>query len=642
MAIVPKVKSRGVDYDQFEESGILTPYDISSTERASKSQGFRDFLGKYASPDQIAGALYSLPVYGTGLGSKGLGIASDIFNFPETGAFFSKKGDEYFDSAGRFAKEGLLGEYPYLTLGTESEDEKSKKEIAEISKNLKLRPEFVKAQLERDRKTNIEKIKKMPEESSIFDEDVDMSLMGSIAKAAEQAKQDEKTNLDAFPKLNADEAIRAENEAKRLETIAQDKAEAEAGYEDGGEDAYEKLQNSALEDIAKSKGETVTPATREELLAKYKKEFYEATGLDPSGKADKSSALMAMGLALMQNKAGKGFNVGRMLSAVGEAGEKALPKLEAAKKTAKAEALAAGKYALGRIQAGESAQAAVKAASLKHVRAMQLENLKAKNDYIKSQNEKGADLGSSYGAELSVGAKPIKYRMTYNKTTGQDLIKNPVGYAQDIKNRYADAKKGFDSAKELRVILQGLQASASAGGTAGLQFKESIQRYAKTLGWNESTLFQDAYDYRVEQLMRLEKMTKEEAQNDKRALRLKNISFEDNAQILQDALLARFKRFMTQETGNGISTFDIKTAAALTGKIETFGDVSKSIGFIGELEELFNSSLNMMDDAIANQLTDRDFFISDQAFDKTQSIINSIYAPKKKEDGKKIIDVADS
>jgi hypothetical protein len=55
---------------------------------------------------------------------------------------------------------------------------------------------------------------------------------------------------------------------------------------------------------------------------------------------------MSFGLALMQNKAGKGFNIGRMLSAVGEAGEKAMPAFQQAKKEAKAEQLAAGKYAL--------------------------------------------------------------------------------------------------------------------------------------------------------------------------------------------------------------------------------------------------------------------------------------------------------
>ena len=78
----------------------------------------------------------------------------------------------------------------------------------------------------------------------------------------------------------------------------------------------------------------------------YKKKFAEATGIDISGKPDTSQALMAMGLSMMQNRAGKGFNVGRMLSSVGEAGEKALPALTKAKAEARANQVAAGKYAL--------------------------------------------------------------------------------------------------------------------------------------------------------------------------------------------------------------------------------------------------------------------------------------------------------
>ena len=81
-------------------------------------------------------------------------------------------------------------------------------------------------------------------------------------------------------------------------------------------------------------------------IEEYKKEFADATGISIDGKPDKSAALMSFGLALMQNKAGKGFNIGRMLSAVGEAGEKAMPAFQQAKKEAKAEKLAAGKYAL--------------------------------------------------------------------------------------------------------------------------------------------------------------------------------------------------------------------------------------------------------------------------------------------------------
>jgi len=88
------------------------------------------------------------------------------------------------------------------------------------------------------------------------------------------------------------------------------------------------------------------PEDKERTLDEYKAEFAEATGVDISGKVDKSSALMALGLALMQNRAGSGFNVGKMLSAVGAAGEKALPALEKAKEKAQSAAIAAGKYAL--------------------------------------------------------------------------------------------------------------------------------------------------------------------------------------------------------------------------------------------------------------------------------------------------------
>ena len=57
----------------------------------------------------------------------------------------------------------------------------------------------------------------------------------------------------------------------------------------------------------------------------------------------------------MQNRAGSGFNVGRILSSVGEAGEIAMPELDKAIDRARAAKLAAGKYALEQIAADESA-----------------------------------------------------------------------------------------------------------------------------------------------------------------------------------------------------------------------------------------------------------------------------------------------
>jgi hypothetical protein len=101
-----------------------------------------------------------------------------------------------------------------------------------------------------------------------------------------------------------------------------------------------------------------TPKVKD--LDEYKKQFAEATGIDISGKVDKSHALMTFGLALMQNKAGKGFNVAKMLASVGEAGTAALPALERAKAQARNDAIAAGKFALESQSADKATAAAAR------------------------------------------------------------------------------------------------------------------------------------------------------------------------------------------------------------------------------------------------------------------------------------------
>ena len=121
---------------------------------------------------------------------------------------------------------------------------------------------------------------------------------------------------------------------------------------------------AGMDEFIKSARDTKSPdATKVRNLEDYKKEFSDATGLDISGKVDKSQALMAFGLALMQNRAGKGFNVGKILSEVGRAGEAAMPELEAARQEARSNAAAAGKYALDMRSADqEKATAAAMAA----------------------------------------------------------------------------------------------------------------------------------------------------------------------------------------------------------------------------------------------------------------------------------------
>ena len=112
------------------------------------------------------------------------------------------------------------------------------------------------------------------------------------------------------------------------------------------ETAEEKALVEGLDSFIEGVRGTGAPAPEVKSLEEYKQLLSDITGVDMSGKVDKSAALMSFGLALMQNRAGKGFNLGRMLGEVGKAGEVALPKLEAAKKEARAAAIEGGKFAL--------------------------------------------------------------------------------------------------------------------------------------------------------------------------------------------------------------------------------------------------------------------------------------------------------
>ncbi len=125
-------------------------------------------------------------------------------------------------------------------------------------------------------------------------------------------------------------------------------AEQDVGVSDSDEKSEdENIYSSLLKSSTNSVLEALNKAPEgAKTIDEYKKIFSEATGIDISGQPDNSAALTAFGLALMQNKAGKGFNVGRMLGEVGAAGEKALPLMIQAKKDAKASQIAAGRFAL--------------------------------------------------------------------------------------------------------------------------------------------------------------------------------------------------------------------------------------------------------------------------------------------------------
>ena len=113
---------------------------------------------------------------------------------------------------------------------------------------------------------------------------------------------------------------------------------------EGADTAAKKATVKALDEFFKEARPGIKPKTFDE----YINEFGEATGLDVSGEADTKQALMSFGLALMQNRAGKGFDISKILTSVGEAGEAAMPDFRKAVAEAKAIRAKAGAFALSK------------------------------------------------------------------------------------------------------------------------------------------------------------------------------------------------------------------------------------------------------------------------------------------------------
>jgi hypothetical protein len=348
----------------------------------------------------------------------------------------------------------------------------------------------------------------------------------------------------------------------------------------GTEKAMEDTFKEALLDTAKAKGETVTPETQEDLLAKYKKEFYDATGLDSSGKVDKSAALMALGLSLMQNKAGSKFNVGKMLSEVGRAGEKALPELTKAKATAKAEQVAAGKYALGQIQAGKSASAAL----AKERRALnQARDLKILELNIDAKKDKRA------GLEVK-GVKNVKYFNGFDIEMGRNATGAKFALPGNALNKTESAMEKINGAltktDEIDLLLS-LYDGNQVGGTAGEIALNRTKAMANRFGANFE--FKDG----------------------------SNLDPRLQIESLGNSIIAEYKKMLTQESGNGISNTDVNRLVELLGKPGELLTIEQLKMNVGSIREIFMSKKQEID-GVANLLQDPAYYALESEWEENK------------------------
>ena len=354
------------------------------------------------------------------------------------------------------------------------------------------------------------------------------------------------------------------------------------------EDTFSKSMKDYLDAL---KGEDTDVKSIEE----YKKEFADATGISIDGKPDKSAALMSFGLALMQNKAGKGFNIGRMLSAVGEAGEKAMPAFQQAKKEAKAEQLAAGKYALDSRAAALTKAAATRQSIADRVAALsdraferetkvQVEKLKQDGQNLRKEAEllateqrkavedaeKAGELGKATKL-LAGGFGQNKFEVQGQQVGKSDVYKiiNAKGAMRTVDSMIKDSSKGLETAKRMKEI-------AASGEISG--YKDLFNRFQ--LG--AQGLFSTPFDGKVD-----------------------NATAEYKAAV--GSMLTQFRKLLTGgEAGNAISDRDVQIIEKNLGYLNDalLGNLTASseeiIARIDNLEGMFQDRLDMHSDFKTN------------------------------------------
>ena len=379
----------------------------------------------------------------------------------------------------------------------------------------------------------------------------------------------------------------------------------------------EQLFANVMDDYNKLYGKGTGPEGPKSI-ADYKADFAEATGIDISGEPDNRSALMALGLSLMQNRAGKGFNLSNILGEVGRAGEAALPKFEAAKKEARAGQIAAGKFALQERKADTAKELAF--AKERRLALMQLGKeargykqqyllqelknrasldealLKARADAIKNNK---LDLKKSLDQEVQ-GVKGIKIQFGFDQN-GSEKILNPVSAAKGLADGYGNILQAEAAITQLEAISKEIAASPSPILTIG---SDRVKSVLAALGVDQKSMFED--------------QTYEDASGKK--VTIKGLSKEATARAIQDRLLAQYKRFLSQETGNGISNVDYQNLQRQIGEITLLTNPQERLLRLQELRKIFAVPKRRIE-SLFDQLNDRGFHANQDNYNRTQEVL---------------------
>jgi hypothetical protein len=429
----------------------------------------------------------------------------------------------------------------------------------------------------------------------------DLAALGPVSKKMDA---DAKAAVESKSTIS-DPTVKSKTEQMSAEAFRAREAQMAGKI---GTTALDKAFVAALQDVEEARGDTPPKGeSREDALARYKKEFEEATGIDASGKVDKSKALMAFGLALMQNKAGRGFNVGKMLASVGEAGQAAMPALEKAEERASAAKLAAGKYALQQIENDENARAALAKEQRLAAKEAQLKWIDFQQEVF-LKNLEGKEISDSKDLEIIPGLKIL-----VGTSGGKSVFSRPEFTARTVGNAYRTTQVAMS---ELGKIEDAILEVQSSGSPAIKLVADQFNTFLVGIGLKDA------------------KVTFGES----------GVSPAQQAQALRDSLIAEFKRFLTQETGNGISNVDIQNMERLMGKMDIFGNPQDALNRVDQVRGIFEAKATALTPFI-NDLADPYYYVNDNSFQKAQEALATSmgYGGSKKQpsqaDGRTVIDL---
>jgi hypothetical protein len=401
-------------------------------------------------------------------------------------------------------------------------------------------------------------------------------------------------------------------------TAEQDVGESNSGEKSEDQNIYSSLLKSSTNSVLEALNKAPEGA---KTIDEYKKIFSEATGVDISGQPDNSAALTAFGLALMQNKAGKGFNVGKMLGEVGAAGEKALPLMIQAKKDAKASQIAAGRFALTE----QSKDAATRTAFITNqtnylrdrrdkinddmvARINATEDirlkakLKAENDYqshlynrqIKLLELNNKALKGQFKTGDKATFKPITgmdnltLTMGVRESDGQPVFKFPAEEAARFGVALADVNDGLRSLDDMSRLISSV--ANQPGGITGQKAMEALNGWSRSIGFDN--IFVDPDGGSATKLA--------------------------DADAIKKRVIAQYKRFLSQETGNGISEGDVQRLENALGDVNFFTNPDVALQRIEETRAIFMGRKGQLTSEIES-FDDRDRYLSEKQYEKTIS-----------------------